>query len=83
MSSDESSVLGKRPKDHLTDEANDKVAPERQYEHLNPAEDDDDDNDVGPMPLAEGAAGGSVAKKKRKGTCQRAVWPLNAQGLTL
>lgn len=33
----------------------------------NHTEEDSDDDDVGPMPLPEGAAGNGIAKKKRKG----------------
>jgi peptidylprolyl isomerase domain and WD repeat-containing protein 1 len=52
-------VLGKRMRD------GDNV-PDDPKEHM-PAEDDSDDDDIGPMPLPAGTPTNGGAKKKRKG----------------
>ena len=55
-------VLGKRERDGA-EMLEDGLKPVE----ANHTEEDSDDDDVGPMPLPEGAAGDGIAKKKRKG----------------
>ena len=61
--SDEETVLGKRTRNGQ--DAEDEQKP------MSPQDEemDDSDDDVGPMPLPEGAGGNGAVKKKRKGAC--------------
>jgi hypothetical protein len=54
-------VLGKRVRDA------DPVPGNENSGELESKMDEDSDDDVGPMPLSEGAAGNGAVKKKRKG----------------
>jgi peptidylprolyl isomerase domain and WD repeat-containing protein 1 len=63
MSESETGVLGKRTRRGDDGEAMDTALPP------DAAEEDDSDNDVGPMPMPAEAASNGGAKKKRKGLC--------------